>query len=313
MTAAPPATGRRALPGGTGRARRARKPLGLRAAPYLFLLPNMLIFGVFVIWPAINGVNISRFDSSNGRTFTYEGLGNYERILTDPEFWEVVRNTVFYAAAYVILSAVIGVALAVLVDQQGRGRTFFRAVFFVPVLLSPVVVGLVWDWMLERQGGLVNTFLGLFGIGQVPWLVDSTLALVAVIGVGVWMQIGFYMLILLAGLQGIDPSLYEAARMDGANGWTQFGRITLPLLQPSVLVVGILATIHGFQAFDFIFTLTGGGPVGATTLMVQYIYENGFVSPIRYGVAAAGSVLLFCAIFALTLVNWAIGRRREAA
>jgi ABC-type sugar transport system permease subunit len=297
----------------TAQPRRRSKPLGLRLAPYLFLLPNMAIFGIFTIYPAINGLNISRFSSSNGRTFTYVGTGNYERILSDDEFWEIVRNTVVFAVAFVVLSAVVGVALAVLVDQQRRGRTFFRAVYFVPVLISPVVVGLVWNWMLERQDGLVNTFLGWFGVSEIPWLVDNTLAMVAVIGVGVWMQVGFYMLILLAGLQSIDPSLYEAARMDGASRWRQFVHITLPLLQPSILVVMVLATIHGFQAFDFIYTLTGGGPVGATTLMVQYIYENGFVSPIRYGVASAGSVLLFCAVFTLTLLNWFIGRRREAA
>lgn len=293
--------------------RRRTKPLGLRLAPYLFLLPNLAIFGVFVIWPAINGVNISRFSSSNGRTFEYVGAGNYQRILGDGEFWEVVTNTVIFAVGFVAVSVVLGVALAVLVDQQRRGRAFFRAAFFIPVLISPVVVGLVWSWLLERRGGLVNTLLGLVGIGEVPWLVDNTLAMVAVLAVGVWMQVGFYMLILLAGLQSIDPSLYEAARMDGASGWGQFRNITLPMLQPTVLVVVILATIHGFQAFDFIYTLTGGGPVGATTLMVQYIYENGFVSPIRYGVAAAGSVLLFCTIFLLTLVNFIVGRRREAA
>lgn len=286
--------------------------IGIRLAPYLFLLPNLAIFGAFVIWPAINGVNISRFSSSNGRTFTYEGLGNYERILTDPEFWDVVRNTAVYAVAYVAASAVLGIALAVLVDAQGRGRTFFRAAFFVPVLVSPVVVGLVWGWMLQRQDGLVNTLLAQVGIGEVPWLVEGPWAMTAAIAVGVWMQVGFYMLILLAGLQGIDPNVYEAARMDGADGWRRLWSITLPLLQPSILVVVVLATIHGFQAFDYIFTLTGGGPVGATTLMVQYIYENGFVSPIRYGLAAAGSVLLFVAVFALTLVNWLIGRRREA-
>lgn len=292
--------------------RRRPKPLGLRLAPYLFLLPNMAIFTVFAIWPAINGVNISRFASSNGRTFRPVGTQNYERILTDGEFWEVARNTVVYALTFVLLATALGTALAVLVDQQRRGRAFFRAVFFVPVLISPVVVGLVWNWMLERQSGLVNTFIGSFGVGEVPWLVDGTVAMVSVIAVGVWMQVGFYMLILLAGLQGIDPSLYEAARMDGASRWRQFSGITLPLLQPSILVVMVLATIHGFQAFDFIYTLTGGGPVGATTLMVQYIYENGFVSPIRYGVAAAGSVLLFGAVFALTLLNWLLGRRREA-
>ncbi|MHA7198558.1 carbohydrate ABC transporter permease [Arthrobacter alkaliphilus] len=295
------------------RLRQRKASLKMRLVPYLFLLPNMAIFGLFTVWPAINGFNISMYSSSNGRTFRWEGAGNYQRILTDEDFWGIVRNTVVYALSFVVLSVVLGVMLAVLVDQQRRGRTFFRSVFFVPVLISPVVAGLVWNWMLERQNGLINTFLRSFGIPEVPWLVDNNLAMVVVIGVGTWMQVGFYMLILLAGLQSIDPSVYEAAKIDGASRWRQFISLTFPLLQPSILVVVVLATIHGFQAFDFIYTLTGGGPVGATTLIVQYIYENGFVSPIRYGVASAGSVLLFCAIFALTIVNWMIGRKREAA
>lgn len=295
------------------RLRQRKASLKMRLVLYLFLLPNMAIFGLFTVWPAINGFNISMYSSSNGRTFRWEGAANYRRILTDEDFWGIVRNTVVYALSFVVLSVVLGVMLAVLVDQQRRGRTFFRSVFFVPVLISPVVAGLVWNWMLERQNGLINTFLRPFGIPEVPWLVDNTLAMVVVIGVGTWMQVGFYMLILLAGLQSIDPSVYEAAKIDGASRWRQFISLTFPLLQPSILVVVVLATIHGFQAFDFIYTLTGGGPVGATTLIVQYIYENGFVSPIRYGVASAGSVLLFCAIFALTIVNWMIGRKREAA
>ncbi|MGC0273282.1 carbohydrate ABC transporter permease [Pseudactinotalea sp. Z1739] len=292
--------------------RRRKVPWGLRLAPYLFLLPNMAIFGLFTIWPAINGFNISLYSSSDGRRFRWEGLGNYERILTDSEFWGVVVNTGLFAAGYLLLSVVLGVMLAVLVNQQVRGRAFFRSAFFVPVLISPVVAGLVWNWMLERRGGLVNSILGVFGVNEVAWVIDQRLALLSVIGVGVWLQLGFYMLILLAGLQGIDPNVYEASQIDGATTWRQFWSMTLPLLQPSVMVVVILSTIHGFQAFDFIFTLTGGGPVGATTLIVQYIYENGFVSPIRYGMATAGSVLLFFAVFTLTVINWIIGRRREA-
>lgn len=289
-------------------ARRRNVPWSLRLAPYLFILPNMAIFGAFTIWPAINGVNISLYESPNGRVFRWVGIGNYQRILTDDSFWQALRNTAVYAVAYVLISLALAILLAVLVDQQKRGKTFFRGVFFIPVLVSPVVVGLVWGWMLERQNGLVNTLLG----AEIPWLINSSWAMVAVIIAGVWMQVGFYMLIVLAGLQGIDPVVYEAAKLDGANAWKVFRSITLPLLQPTVVVVVVLATIHGFQAFDFIFTLTGGGPVGATTLMVQYIYENGFVSPIRYGMAAAGGVILFLIIFAITIVNWLVSRRREA-
>lgn len=298
----------------TSRPPRTRRPggWGIRIAPYLFLIPNMAIFAIFTIYPALNGFNMSLYSSSNGRTFRWEGLGNYEQILTSAEFWTVARNTVVFAVAYVLLATAAAIAIAVLVNAQGRGKTFFRAVFFIPVLVSPVVVGLIWNWMLERENGLVNTALGAIGVPGVPWLVDGFWAMVAVVLVGVWMQVGFYMLILLAGLQSIDPALYEAAKMDGATSWDQFRVITLPLLQPSIVVVVVLATIHGFQSFDFIWTLTGGGPVGATMLMVQYIYENGFQSPIRFGIATAGGVLLFLVVFALTIVNWIVSRRREA-
>ncbi len=283
-----------------------------KLAPYLFLLPNMAIFATFTIYPAINGFNMSLYSSSNGRTFKWEGLGNYQKILTDQEFWGVARNTVIYTVSFVVLATVFALLIATLVNAQGRGKTFFRAVFFVPVLVSPVAVGLIWNWILERQNGLLNTALGGIGLGPVPWLVNPAWAMVAIIMVGVWMQTGFYMLILLAGLQSIDPVLFEAAKMDGASAWRQFRSITLPMLSPSMAVVVILATIHGFQSFDFIWTLTGGGPVGATTLMVQYIYENGFESPIRYGIATAGGVLLFIAVFILTMINWAVSRRQEA-
>lgn len=308
MTAAPGVAPALTPGRGGGGPRRRSRPWGIRVAPYLFLLPNMAIFGLFTIWPAINGFNISLYESPNGRVFRWVGLGNYQKILTDEEFWQVARQTTVYALAFVVLTAAFSILLAVLVDQQRRGKTFFRGVFFVPVLVSPVVVGLVWNWLLERQGGLVNTALGT----SIPWLVDSSWAMVSIIVVGVWMQVGFFMLIALAGLQGIDPSIYEAARMDGASRWKQFWSMTLPLLQPSIVVIVVLSTIRGFEAFDFIYTLTGGGPTGATTLIVQYIYENGFVSPIRYGHAAAAGVILFVAIFTLTLVNWAISRRREA-
>lgn len=291
--------------------RRSNKPWGLRLAPYLFLLPNMVVFGVFTIFPAINGVNISLYESPNGRVFRWVGTGNYTKILSSEQFWQVARQTVIYAISYVLISLVLATIAAVLVNQQKRGQAFFRSALFVPVLVSPVVVGLVFNWILQREGGLLNNFLGIFGTPQIPWIVDKNWAMVSIIMVGVWTQLGFYMLILLAGLQSIDPTLYEAATTDGASGWQQFWGITIPLLRPSMLVVLILGTIHGFQAFDFIYTLTGGGPAGATMLIVQYIYKNGFESPIRYGTAAAGGVILFGVVFTLTLINWVLTRGKD--
>lgn len=307
MTAATASTAAPARP-----SRRRRVPRSLKAAPYLFLLPNMVIFGLFTIWPAISGFNISLYSSRNGRTFEWAGTGNFERIFSDAEFYQALFNTIVFVLAFVGLGVCIAVVLAVLLNAQGFGKSFFRSVFFLPVLLSPVVVGIVWRWLLERNGGLVNEALGAIGIPAVPWLVDPQLAMVSVIAVSLWTNVGFYTMILLAGLQSIDPNLYEAASLDGASHLQQFRSITLPMLAPTTMVVLILSTIHGFQAFDVIYNLTGGGPVGATTLLVQYVYDNAFGPSMQYGMAAAGSVVLFVIVMCFTLLNWLLGRRAEA-
>ncbi|WP_243088299.1 sugar ABC transporter permease [Streptomyces sp. 891-h] len=293
--------------------RRSVKPWNQRVAPYLFVLPNMLIFGLFVIYPAINNFNISMYDSGNGRDFTYVGGGNYQGMLSEAEFWSAARHTVIFAVFFVTLTTVVSIGLALLLNQKIKGRAFFRTVFFLPVVISPVVVGLIWGWIFERKNGLLNSLLGAAGLGEPGWLVNSTLAMAVVIFVGLWLHVGFYVLIVLAGLQGIDSTYYEAARMDGASGWQQLRLITLPLLRPTTMVVVILSLINGFQAFDYIWTLTGGGPVGGTTLMVQYIYEHAFQSPVQYGSAAAAAVVLFCAVFALTVLNYLYNQRKESA
>jgi alpha-1,4-digalacturonate transport system permease protein len=300
--------------GGTPRRRLRASPIPLssRLAPYLFVLPNTAIFLLFTILPAINGFNISFYDSNNGRTFRWAGLANYERLLSDADFWATALRTMLFVLAFVVLVTVLSIPLAVLLNVQRRGRAFFRGAYFLPVLIPPVVVGLIWFWALDRQVGLVNTVLGALGVGQPGWLTEPSLAFASAVFVGLWIHLGFYTVILLAGLQGIDPNLYEAARMDGANAWQEFKHITLPLLRPTTMVVVILATITGFKAFDFIYTLTGGGPLAATTLIVQFVYERAFTPPIRYGLASAAGVILFIVVFAVTAVNYLVGRRREA-
>jgi alpha-1,4-digalacturonate transport system permease protein len=274
---------------------------GPRVAPYLFILPNMVLFGAFTIWPAVNGFNISLYDTDN-----------YTAIVTSEEFWRVARLTVVFVIGSVVVTTVAATALALLLDAQRRGRGLLRAAYFVPFLVSPVVVGLIWNLALERQNGLVNTALQAIGLGAPGWLLEGGLAMGVIIMVGLWTQLGFYALIVLAGLQGIDRGIYEAARIDGAGTWRQLRLITLPLLRPTTLVVVILATIHAFQAFDYIYTLTGGGPLGATTLIVQFIYESSFESPIQYGLASAAGVVLFVVVFGVTALNYLVGRRREA-
>ena len=272
----------------------------------------MLIFLTFIIWPAIRGFQISFFDSMDGRTFTPVGTGNYRAIFSDPTIAEVAKNTAIYVIFYVIISTLLSIAFALIINEQQFAKGFFRAILFLPVMLSPVVVGLIWNDVLDRKVGPLNSLLEALGGGSPGWLVEPTLGMIAVIFVGVWVHLGFYSIILLAGLQGIDRSLLEAAAMDGATRLQIIRTIILPLLKPTTLVILILATIHGFQSFDFIYTLTGGGPFGATTLIVQYIYDRAFQTPIQYGLGSAAGVILFMIIFAFTALNFLVGKKRQA-
>lgn len=283
-----------------------------RLMPYLFVAPNMFIFITFIIWPAIRGFQISFFDSIDGRTFTPVGAGNYRTIFGDPTVTSVAKNTATYVIFYVLISTFLATALALVVNEQKFAKGFFRAIIFLPVMLSPIVVGLIWNDVLDRKVGPLNSLLQALGGGSPGWLVEPKLGMIAVIFVGVWVHIGFYSIILLAGLQGIDRSLLEAASMDGATRAQIIRTIILPLLKPTTLVIIILSTIHGFQSFDFIYTLTGGGPLGATTLIVQYIYDSAFQTPIQYGLGSAAGVVLFMIIFAFTALNFLVGKKREA-
>lgn len=300
------------MPADPATARRRHSLSGKAIAPYLFVAPNMAVFAVFTIVPALWMFYIALFDSRDGQIFEWVGLGNFAEISSDAEFHRILAHTGIFTLGFVLLTIVFSTLLAVLLNESFAGRTFFRAVLFLPSLLSAVVIGLLWGWMFERSNGLVNVSLASLGIGEIPWLVDEKLALGVVIFVGLWMHTGFYTLIVLAGLQGIDPNVYEAARVDGAGPVQRFFQITWPLLRPTTLVVLILSTIAGFQSFDFIWTLTGGGPVGATTLIVQYIYDKAFSTPIRYGLGAAGGVVLFFCVFVLTMLNFWYGRKKDA-
>ncbi len=283
-----------------------------RAAPYLFVLPNMVAVALFTLWPAINGFRQSFFHVVQGQPQRFAGLSNYGSLVSDSQFWAAVRNTAVFVIGFVGLTLVLATALAILLNSQRLARGLFRAAVYIPVLISPVVVGILWNWLLGPTSNVLDALLGAVGLGQPAWLIQPHLAMGAAIFVELWATLGFYALIVLGGLQSIDQSLYEAARVDGAGEWKQVRFITLPSLRPTLLIVLILSTVTGFQAFDFIYTLTGGGPVGGTTLIVQYIYEHAFVPPINFGLATAGSVLLFVVMFVLTMVNFLLGRRREA-
>ncbi len=289
-----------------------------------FLLPNMTIFGVFVLLPLV--INFAYSMTTGPALFLserqYVGAAQYAQLLdcrdyTDPstcaqdQFWTALGNTAFFVVVQVTLLIICATITALILNRELRARSFWRAVFFFPVLLSPVVVGLIWRWILQRDGLLNAGMLGL-GLDPVNWLVERNWAFAAAVGVTIWAHLGFYALILLAGLQAIPKDLYEAAEMDGTRPARVFWRITLPLLMPNLAVVIVLSLIRAVQVFDEAFVLTGGGPGTATLFLTQYIYEVGFASLLKNpGLAAAASILMGAVLVALTLVQLAITRRNE--
>jgi len=301
-----------------------QKLTGNNGMAAFFLAPNMAIFGVFVLVPLVMNFVYSMTSGSGiflgDRNFV--GTGQYARLLECPNylnprgcredlFWTAVHNTVLFVVLQVAFMTVVSMITALILNRRIPARGFWRAVFFFPVLLSPVVVGLIWRWILQRQG-LLNFVLFETGFEPVDWLLDRDWAFAATIAVSVWAHMGFYTLILLAGLQAIPKDLYEAAEMDGTRPARVFWRITLPLLTPNLLVVIVLSLIRAVQIFDEAYVLTGGGPGTSTLYLTQYIYEVGFASLLRNpGLAAAASILMGAVLAGLTLIQLQMGRRGE--
>jgi alpha-1,4-digalacturonate transport system permease protein len=300
--------------------------IGVRRMAYFFIAPNMLIFGIFVLLPMILNFYYG-FTSGQSillKNRDYVGTENLEELVTcedytEPNsceedlFWRGVINTGRYVIAQVGSMVFLAVIAALALNKKIILRGFFRSVFFYPVLLSPVVVALIWKWFLRYDGGLLNAWLENWGYDRIEFLVDPAWARFWVLAVADWAQMGFYTLILLAGLQAIPAVLYEAAEIDGANAWQRFWRITLPLLMPTMTVVLVLAFIRAVQVFDQVFVLTGGGPGTATLFIVQYIYRQAFAaSPSQYGLAAAASLLLAVVLLILTLGQLYFTRRNES-
>jgi alpha-1,4-digalacturonate transport system permease protein len=294
----------------------AQARMGTGRFAWLFVAPNLAIFGIFTFLPiAIDfiyaftgGPELMPAD----RAFT--GLANLRELLscgnylnpntcTRDIFWDGVWNTLRFVVLQVGLMILFSLITALVLNRKVIGRGFFRAAFFYPVLLSPVVVALIWKWILQRYG-VLNAVVTDVGLHPVDWLLNGTSAFSWTVFVSIWAHMGFYTLILLAGLQAIPADIYEAAAMDAAPPWRTFRRITLPLLMPSLLVVLVLGLIRAVQIFDEVYVLTGGGPGTATTYLVQFIYQTGFAAQVReYGLAAAASLLLATVLLVLTLVQ----------
>ncbi|MBX3086735.1 MAG: sugar ABC transporter permease [Anaerolineae bacterium] len=300
--------------------------VGVNRMAYFFVLPNMLIFGLFVLFPML--LNFYYAFTGGTQLFpqdrTFVGWENYQTLFrctdflnpntcVEDHFWRGLSNTVVFVVLQVGGMVLISLFTALILNRKIVGRGFFRSVFFYPVLLSPVVVALIWKWILQREG-LLNAILIALGGQQTLFLLNGTWATVWVIVVSIWAQMGFFTLILLAGLQSIPIELYEAGQIDGAARWASFRFITMPLLMPTMLVVTVLALIRAVQVFDQVFVLTGGGPGTATQYMVQYIYDTAFSPQIqRFGLASATSVVLGLGLLIFTLIQLWLGRRSSEA
>lgn len=299
--------------------------IGVRRMAWVFLLPNLLIFGIFILFP----MAMNFYYAFTGGTALYPqdrpfvGTANFAQLYAcvnylDPStcdqdiFWRAVWNSGTFVLFHVVGLVVFALITALVLNGKIRFRGFFRSVYFYPVLLSPVVVAMVWKWILQRDG-LLNAILVSLGLERVLFLLNADWAMAWVIFVTIWANMGFHTLILLAGLQSIPAELYEAAQIDGSGPVQSFRHITLPLLMPNVMVVLVLALIRAVQQFDLVYVLTGGGPGSATLLMVQYIYEVGFASQIqRFGLAAAASVTLGVVLLIATLIQLRVGRGSES-
>jgi alpha-1,4-digalacturonate transport system permease protein len=283
-----------------------------RLVPLAFLAPNLAIFLVFIIVPALYNFLLSLYRTSPFSPPVFVGAENFRYLLEqDDLFWRAIRNILVFVVGDVALITGLSVLVGVLLNQEIRLRGFFRSAFFYPVLLSPVVVALVWQWILNSQFGVLNALLQGLGLARQPWLLRADWAMFWAIFVHVWATLGFFALIVLAGLQSIPPTLYEAATIDGAGRWGGFRYVTLPLLMPTLMVVLILSMIRSFEVFDHIYVLTGGGPGTATLLIVQYIYRSAFQLD-QSGLAAAASLVLFVVLFTLTVAQYLFGRWRES-
>jgi multiple sugar transport system permease protein len=287
-----------------------------RATPYLFLAPYLLLFLLFVVGPAIFGIWMSLHDwdfQLPGKPFV--GLQNYKDLFdplsaTAEPFWHGMRATGIFTVASVPFLVAVPLGLAVLLNRKFPGRTFFRAVYFAPYVLGVAVIGLMFRYILDTTFGILNAFLGVFGISEIGWTTEQPWAFVALVAVTVWWTAGFNAIIYLAGLQDIPGEQYEAAELDGANKWQQFRHVTLPGLRPVTVFIVVITLLASANMFGQALLITQGGPGDTTKTALMVITETGF-SQFRMGQAAAMSYLLAICLAIVALVVFRLMKERK--
>jgi multiple sugar transport system permease protein len=278
----------------------------------VFLAPALIILAVFTVAPMLSALRLSFTDSNGFGIANWVGFANYVQIFKDPTILNSMLNTLLYAVLFTPISVIVALALAVALNNPGlRLRGFFRSALFLPFIVSLAVAAFAWSYLLNPQIGLLSYWLDLVGIRLGNPLENPVLAMPTVVLIAVWKNFGFYMVIFLAGLQDVPPSLYEAAKMDGAGPWRRMINVTIPMLSNTFGFVLIFALIAALQAFDQIYILTSGGPYGATQTVVYEIYEQGF-QQLHLGFASALSYVLLAATLVLSLGQFFFFGRRES-
>jgi len=277
-------------------------------AAWFFLAPALVLFVLFVLGPILYSVGLSFTTGSFTRAgLSWVGLRNYSNVFASPDFWQVVGNTVYFTIATLVPSIVIPLVLATVLDKIAFGRALLRTAYFIPSVVSIVAAGLGWRWLFQTSGP-VNAALGSLGIAPIPWLGSAVWAMPVLILLSIWKQIGFNLVVFLAGLQAIPKIRYEAAALDGANAWQQFRYITLPGLRPTFIFTIVTTSIFTLRSFEQVYVMTGGGPLNSTNLLVYYVYEQAF-SLFDFGYASAVATLLLLATLAIVGVQLYLTRK----
>ncbi len=274
----------------------------------VFIAPSFALLLVFTVLPIVAAAGLSLFKWDLLTPPEYQGVGNFVELARDAEFRAALWHTIVFIIGYLPLVTAAGLGLALLLNRPGRRAGAWRVAFFMPVVSAWVAVALMWKWMLNSRFGVINWLLGLVGIEGPAWLFERGWAMVSVIAASVWKDAGFVMILFLAGLQAIPREYREAASVDGANRWQAFWKVTFPLLTPTVFLVLVILLINSFQVFEQVWILTGGGPLGSTTVVVERIVRHAFTFG-RMGYAAAMSWVLFAIIFSVTLIQTRLQRR----
>ncbi|MBW4538953.1 MAG: sugar ABC transporter permease [Myxacorys chilensis ATA2-1-KO14] len=281
-------------------------PAQRHLTPYFFLLPALIILGITVFYPALQAFYLSftRYDLIDEPQWI--GWANFKRLAADALFWQTLRNTILYLVCVVPILVIAPLGLAILVNQKLRGIRWFRVAYYTPVIISMVVAGIAWKW-LYADNGLLNQTLKALGIAAIPWLTDPSWSIFSVMAVTVWKGLGYYMVIYLAGLQAIPADLYEAAAIDGSDGIRKHWDITVPLMQPYLLLVGVISAISATKVFEEIFIMTQGGPLNSSKTIVYYVYEQAFKN-LEISYACTIGLVMFLIILSLSIVRLGIGR-----